>query len=185
MPKLGKIFCLMAAVALWQGCSSTSDNGDAALSDASTAGDVPSVFLSRGMNNYVVTQVSGVTDGCMIHPNSLKNMTLLVNFVESTQTLSVGTPVGSPLVASLGTGVVGTTGTLNRVNDVTDGACTWHQTNVSVFTLTGGDVFTLDVTENQSNFGAQCAPPNTTCTSTYTFTFANPTPVSTDGGTGG
>jgi hypothetical protein len=184
MPKIGKFLCLLASVALWQGCSSTSDNGDAAISDASTA-DVPNVFLSRGMNNYVVTNVTNVTDNCMVDPMGVKNMTLLVNFVESTQMLSVGTPVGVPLQASLGTGVVGTTGTLNRENDVTDGTCTWHQKNVSLFTLTGGDVFTLQVTENQSAFTATCTPPNTPCMSTYTFTFGNPTPASTDGGTGG
>jgi hypothetical protein len=177
MPKLGKIFCLMAAVASWQGCSSTSDNGDAATT-SDTAADVPSVFLSRGMNNYVVTQVSGVTDGCAINPNSLKNMTLPVNFVESTQMLSVGTPNGTPLQASLGTGVVGTTGTLNRENDTTDGTtCVWHQKNVSNFTLTGGDVFTLEVTETESAFTAPCAAPMPTCTSLYTLTFGNPTPI--------
>jgi hypothetical protein len=177
MPKLGKLFCLLATVALWQGCSSTSDNGDAATT-SDTAADVPSVFLSRGMNNYVVTQVSGVTDGCAINPNGIKNMTLLVNFVESTRMLSVGTLVGTPLQAALGTGVVaGTTGTLNRENDVTDGACVWHQKNVSNFTLTGGDVFTLEVTETQSAFTAPCAAANPTCTSLYTFTFGNPTPI--------
>src|SRR5438045_348088 len=141
MSKLGKIFCLMASVALWQGCSSTSDNGDAAISDAGS--DTSSVFLSRGANNYKVTMVSVTSDGCMLNVPDLLNTTLPVNFVESTQMLSVGKQVGSPLQASLGTGVVGTTGTLTRENDVVDTVattCSWHQMDVSQFDLTGGDV---------------------------------------------
>ena len=111
-----------------------------------------------------------------IDPASFVDVVVAMNYDATTQTLSVGNPVGVPVQSSFGSGgPIGVTGTLNRANDVTDGTCTWHQTDVSLFNLTGGDIFTLDVTENQSAFTAQCTPPNTPCTTTYKATFAKTT----------
>jgi len=188
MSKLGKILCLLTSVALWQGCSSTGDNGDASTSDASTdtGSDAPNLFLSQGMNNYKITDVTVTSDLCQIDPASIKNMTLPVNYIPPpTQTLSVGTLVGSPLQPSLGSGVIGVTGTLNRDNMVTDSTgCTWHQINVSTFNLIGVVVFKPDVTETENQFTAACgtsAPTGGSCMSVYKFTFSMPTPIA-DGG---
>ena len=187
MIKMTKILSLLAAVALWQGCSSTSDSSDASVDDAAVdvAVDAPTVFLSRGTNYYKITAVANVSDACDIGATDFVNAVIPVTFTEAGAVLSVGNMVGVPLQPSLGTGnQIGVTGTLNRENDVTDGNCTWHQKDVSAFTLTGGDIFTLSVTENQSAFTAQCAPPNTPCMTTYTATFAKTT-APADGGTGG
>ena len=185
MTRMTKIFSLLAAAALWQGCSSSSNSDDASTVDSSTT-DGPNVFLSDGpMLYYKVTAVSGITDGCMIDPASFVDVVVAMSFNRTTQILSVGNQVGSPAQSSFGTGgPIGLTGTLMRENDVTDGTCTWHQKDVSQFTLTGGDIFTLDVTENQSAFTAMCTPPNTPCMTTYKATFAKTT-APTDGGTGG
>lgn len=186
MTRIGKTLCLVASVALWQGCSSTSDNGDGSV-DGDIQTDAPTVFLSRGSNYYKVTASTTGSDVCGIMPAAFVNEVLPVTFVEATQTLSVGNPQGVPLQPSLGTGGnVGLTGTLTRENDTADDAgCSWHQKDVSLFTLTGGDVFTLDVTETESAFTPGCGadiPTGGTCMSTYRLTLAKTTaPV--DGGT--
>jgi hypothetical protein len=177
-----------ACALLFGACSSNSACGDADCTDGSISnpdtgsGSDSGVFLSRGMNTYTVTGVSVGTDGCMIDPNSFVNAMVPVNFDLATQTLTVGNQQGLPVMASLGSGVVGTTGTLTRDNKVTDSmtsTCVWHQTDMSTFTLVGGDIFTLDVTEVEDMFTAACGtttPPITPsggmCTTTYTMTLA-------------
>src|SRR5262249_18057838 len=99
------------------------------------------------------------------------------NAVESGMmlTLSVGNTQGSPAMASFGTGNVGTTGTLMRDNMTTDNmGCTWHQKDVSMFTLIGGDIFTLQVTETEEMFAGTCTPftSTSTCTTVFTATFS-------------
>lgn len=188
MTRIAKTLCLLAATGLWQGCSSSGDSADGSKSDTGTGGDTSSVFLSRGMNSYKITAVTAVTDGCDVGASTFVDVVLPVNFVEATRTLSVGNQQGVPLQASLGSGVISTTttGTLDRANDTTDGTCTWHTVTTSEFTLTGVDVFTLEVTEMQSAFTTACdpIPAGGMCTSTYTLTFAK-VAAAADGGTGG
>jgi hypothetical protein len=181
MKKLGLMLCLALAPLAGAACSSSGDTGDGAADggggfDTGGSNDA-GVFLSRGMGlQYTVTAVSGVNDGCMIMPAALLNTTLPVDSVDTGTmlTLSVGNKQGSPATASLGTGVVGTSGTLTRDNITTDGGCNWHQKDTSVFTLTGGDTFTLMVTEVEDMFAAGCTgiPTGGTCTSTFTLTLA-------------
>ncbi|HET6149581.1 MAG TPA: hypothetical protein VFH68_18735 [Polyangia bacterium] len=176
MTRFFKSLCLLSALALWQGCSSTSDNGDAASGDA--AADI-GVGLSRGMNYYKITAVTVTSDVCDIGAADFLNEVLPVNFVLATQILSVGNSVGDPVMPSLGSGVIGTMGTLMRENNASNGtACVWHQKDVSIFNLTGADVFTLDVTETQSQFTSACdpTPPGGTCTSVYKLTLSITTP---------
>ena len=193
MTRIVKSLCLLSAVALWQGCSSSSDNSDASTDTSSnfdTGSDGPIVGLTRGMSYFKVTAVSGITDGCDIGATDFINADPLpVNYVEATQILSVGNQVGSPVMPSLGSGVIGTTGTLTRENQVADvppSTCVWHQKDVSLFTLTGIDVFTLEVTETQSAFTASCNATFTggTCTSLFKLTLAKTT-APADAGTGG
>jgi len=195
MTRFAKGLSLLSALALWQGCSSSSDTTDGSTDDASTisdaASDGPVLGLTRGMSYFKITTVTGITDGCEIVPADFVNAGALpVNYVNATQTLSVGNPQGAPVMASLGSGVIGVTGTLNRENDVTDTTvanCVWHQKDVSLFTLTGVDVFTLDVTETQSAFTAACAPilpAMNPCTTTYKATFVKTT-APADAGAGG
>jgi hypothetical protein len=191
MNRIGKTLCLVASVALWQGCSSSSSDNDGSadaeiLTDA-PAGDASTVFLSRGMNYYKITAGVALNDGCGVLPAAFVNDVIPANFVEATLILSVGTPQGVPLLPSLGSGTVsGVTGTLTRENDTADdGGCSWHQKDVSTFTLIGGDIFTLDVTESDSAYTAGCGtdvPAGGSCVSTYKLTLEKTTaPV--DGGT--
>jgi hypothetical protein len=171
-----------ACALLFGACSSNSACGDADCTDGGITGtdsgsDASGLFLSRGMNNYTVTGVANGNDGCMLQPDMLLNSTFPVNFVEATQTLSVGNDKGAPAMPSFGSGVVGTTGTLTRDNMVTDDTmtgCSWHQTDTSVFMLVGGDIFTLDVTEVEDMFNGcgTTAPTGGMCTSTFTITLA-------------
>jgi hypothetical protein len=190
MTRIVKSLCLLSAVALWQGCSSSSDNSDASTdtSITDTAGsDGPVVGLSRGMNYYKVTAVVVTSDVCDIGAADFVDAVLPVSFVESTQILSVGNPQGVPLQPSLGSGVIGSSGTLMRDNQVAEAApstCAWNQKDVSLFNLTGNDVFTLDVTETQSAFTAACAAPAPTCMSSYKLTLTKTT-APADAGTGG
>jgi len=190
MKKFAKTLCLLAAAGLWQGCSSSSDDTDGGKKDGAADGggsDTSGLFLSRGMNFYKITAVTGVMDGCDVGADSFVNEVLPVNYVMDTQILSVGNPKGAPVAPSLGSGVIGVTGTLSRDNMTTDGTCTWHAVVTSDFTLTGGDVFTLEVSEMQSTFTAGCPPALITagtCTTTYTATFEKTT-APADAGTGG
>ena len=183
MNRIGKTLCLVASVALWQGCSSSSDSSDGSADSGiqtdAPGGDASTIFLSRGSNFYKITAGVAVNDGCGLIPADFVNDVIPANFVEATQVLSVGTPQGVPLMPSLGSGVVGVTGTLTRENDTADvSGCSWHQKDVSAFTLTGGDVFTLDVTETESLFTSGCGtdiPNGGTCTSTYKLTLEKTT----------
>jgi hypothetical protein len=188
MTKITKTLCLLAAVGMWQGCSSSSDDADGGKKDGGDGGssDGPVLGLSRGTNTYQVTAVSGVTDNCEILPNELMGMSFPATFTESTQILSVGSDKGAPPMPSFGSGVVGVTGTLMRENDATNGAgCSWHQVDTSEFTLIGNDVFTLNVTEVESAFNGCTGdlPAMNPCTTTFTATFSKV--AGTDAGTGG
>lgn len=190
MTRFSKTLCLLAAVGLWQGCSSSSDDADGgkdgSTSDVANNPDTSGLFLSRGAQTYEVTAVSAVTDDCDIGASGLVGMTFPTNYVDATQMFSVGNQLGSPAMASFGTGQIGVTGTLTRENDATDGSgCSWHQKDVSEFTLTGGDVFTLEVTETQTMFNGcgTSTPTGGMCTTTFTATFSKV--AATDGGTGG
>jgi len=187
MKKIAKTLCLLAVAGLWQGCSSSSDDGDGGKKDGAAdggAGDTSGVFLSRGMNFYKITAVTGVTDNCEVEASTFVDQVLPVNYDNATQTLGVGNPKGAPAAPSLGSGTIGVTGTLTRDNTTSDGTCTWHAVVTSDFTLTGGDIFTLDVSEMQSMFTAGCPAALITagmCTTTYTATFEKTTPPA-DGG---
>lgn len=189
MTRIMKSLCLLSAVALWQGCSSSSDNTDASTDTSitfDTAPDGPVLGLSRGMSYFKITAVTVTNDVCDIGAADYPamNIVLPVNYVEASQMLSVGNQVGAPVMASLGTGVIGVTGTLTRENDAAEGTCAWHQKDVSLFNLTGVDVFTLDVTETQSAFTAACAAPAPTCMSVFKLTLTKTT-APADAGTGG
>jgi hypothetical protein len=193
MTRIVKSLSLLSALALWQGCSSSSDNTDASddvATGTDTASDGPAVGLSRGTNFYKVTAVTVTSDACDIGASDFINADPLpVTYVDATQTLSVGNQVGSPVMPSLGSGVIGVMGTLMRENQVAEAApstCVWHQKDVSLFNLTGVDIFTLDVIETQSMFTAGCdpIPPGGTCMSAYKLTLTK-TAAPADGGTGG
>ena len=72
MTRIAKGLCLLSALALWQGCSSTSDNNDASDSDGAAnpdSGPDGSVLgLTRGMSYFKITAVSGISDECGINP---------------------------------------------------------------------------------------------------------------------
>jgi hypothetical protein len=136
--------------------------------------------LTSGTNNFVVTGIAtGFSDGCMLGVDKFVNMTVSLTYTSTATagTVSVGEQTGSPVMAALGMGPIsGNNATLTRENDAGDATCKYHQKDVSVFTLIGHDQFTLSVTEDESNFEAQCAnvdpgiPPGGKCTSTWTWT---------------
>src|SRR3954467_3095522 len=104
------------------GCVTGADGG---------AVDAPMQWgFSPGMNNFTVTAISGVTDGCKINPGMLVGMTLPVNY--ASPTISIGEQNGTPPMASLGSGPAsGNNATLTRENDTGDAACKYHQKDVS------------------------------------------------------
>ena len=174
----------MAAGAAGCGSSATtcSEAGCVSTDDGGATGDGPQLWgLSRGMNNYVVTAISDLHDGCMIGPQGAVNATPLpATYDETTRVFTLGSTVGSPQMPSLGSGTVGTSvanmATLMRENDVMDpSGCTWRQKDVSNMQLFDHDKFTLAVREDQSMFTntAKCNPPppsSGSCTSTWTWT---------------
>src|SRR5262245_49758851 len=133
-----KILGLLAGCGLVAaGCGSDSGVLDAgAAVDATPAGPML-FFLSRNMNDYNVTAIKDVMDPCDKQPAMVVGSKLPVNYVEATNTVSVGKNVGTPPMPSLGSGTIkNNVGTLMRENDSGDGAgCTWHEKVVSAFTL--------------------------------------------------
>jgi hypothetical protein len=130
--------------------------------------------LSRGKNDYRVTATTSINDGCLLSTDLLLDMTLPVSYDGATQIISVGNLQGTPPMPSLGSGRVDNNmATLARENESSDGlSCTYHRRDVAQLTLIGDDTFTLDVTEQQSMFTAQCqAPPQGgSCTSHWRWT---------------
>lgn len=200
MKKLGLVLAVAAAGLAAQACSSDSSGGlggaggglgglGGGTGGGGGAGGgggsscPPGAYLSRGTNMYTVTAATVTADGCGFHPEGAMSVAFPVTFEETTQKLSVGNPKGDTLEPSLGSGVIGCSGTLTRSNTVTDSAvstCFYTGSVTSAFQLTGPDTFTLDVTETHSDFTSTCSS-TTTCTSTYKFTFAK----TSAGGAGG
>jgi hypothetical protein len=152
------------------GCGSSSLFGDGGTNDTGGGDGVTLFGLTTGDSCFDVTSVSGVTDGCMLSVGSLVGSALLVNYVMSTATLTVGTG------GSLGGGPIAfNMGTLMRDGDTSDSAmplCTWHQTDTSNVTVTATNEFDIAVTEVENTFSTACAtsaPAGGTCTSTWTW----------------
>jgi hypothetical protein len=163
------------------GCDTTDDKmcadggvGCVADAGAPTPDAMMQWGLSPGMNNFKVTAVSGVTDGCEIKPGDVVNDTLPVNYVSPT--ISIGSVMGTPPTPSLGSGPAsGNKATLTGESTVGDAAatCTWKRKVKSEMELIGHDEFTLKVTEDESMFSAGCGadvPAGGMCTSTWTWT---------------
>jgi len=151
------------------GCSSSDSNVDGSTDGGGNDG-VTLFGLSTGDSCFDVTSVSAVNDGCMLSVGSLVGSALLVNYVMSTATLTVGTG------GSLGGGQIAfNMGTLMRDGDTSDSAmplCTWHQTDTSNVTVTATNEFDIAVTEVENTFSTACAtsaPTGGTCTSTWTW----------------
>jgi hypothetical protein len=166
-------------VALALAVASASCGGD----DASMCGDGGCVTgdagpmqwgLSSGTNQYKVTAVNVMTDGCAIDPAMVMGTTIPLTYQGGT--ISLGDMKGSPAMPSLGSGPAsGNTATLTRENDAGDATCTYHQKDVSMFELFDHDKFTLKVTETETMFSTGCGtaiPTGGMCTSNWTWTFA-------------
>jgi hypothetical protein len=154
---------LVVAALVAAGCSSSSGDVDGSASDAETL-----FGLSAGDSCFDVDTVASVTDGCNIAPGGAVGGALLVNYVATTATLTVGT------MGAEGAGPIAhNMGTLTRGGDTSDSAmplCTWHQTDTAQVTLTGTNAFTIAVTEMETNFATACVPAMANCTSTWTWT---------------
>jgi hypothetical protein len=147
----------------------------APIADAGAGPDALMLWgLSRGINRaYTVKAVSNVDDGCQLGVETLVNMTLPVSYDETTQTISIGSIMGSPPAPSLGSGrVSANVATLVRDNNVLAGNCSFHIRDVSKLQLFFHDQFTLDVTEDESFFSAGCTdvPAGGKCTSRWRWT---------------
>jgi hypothetical protein len=184
-------FATVAASAVGCGSSDTScpDGGcaDSAVTVADgglgsdAGGDGPMQWgLSRGTNDYNVTNVTVGDDGCMEKADlmSLVGMAVTVTYDEPTATISVGKLKGAPMQAAFGSGkVAGNNAPLTRDNQAGDPAgCYWHQTDMGPFALFDHDKFTVDLTETLNMFATACAaadvPMGGTCTTKFQLTFA-------------
>jgi len=152
------------------GCSSSGLSGDGGTGTGGGDGSVTLYGLTTGDSCFDVTAVSNVTDGCMLSVGSVVGSALLVNYVMSTATLTVGTS------GSLGAGPIAfNMGTLMRDGNTSDSSmpqCTWHQTDTSDVTVTATNEFDISVTEVENTFSAACgatAPAGGSCTSTWTW----------------
>ncbi len=161
--------CSMLVVAglVGAGCSSSAGNADGATDGGFDAGTT--LFaLSTGDSCFDVETVSGVTDGCNIAPGSVVGSALLVNYVATTATVTLGT------MGAEGAGVItNNQGTLTRDGNTSDSSmplCTWHQTDTGQLTMTGTNAFTVTITEAETNFATACVPAMANCTSTWTWT---------------
>jgi hypothetical protein len=130
--------------------------------------------LSRGKNDYRVTAVANISDGCGLAVDGLVGSILPVTYDESTDIISIGNLQGTPMMPSLGSGKVGDNlATLLRDNVDSEGpSCSYHRRDVANLTLFGHDAFTLDITEIQSMFAAQCptVPASGSCISRWRWT---------------
>ena len=179
-------FFVVAGVMAGLGCSSSdsvcSEAGCASPSDAArpdTASDGATLWgLSRGTNNYNITAVANVADGCDLGvAAAVGSAPLPVTYNDVTNVISIGKTVGSPAGPSLGSGMVGANmAVLTREYAGGDVAgCTWHQKDTSTLVLFDNDKFTLMVKEDESAFVSCTNPPppaGGTCTSTWTWTLA-------------
>jgi hypothetical protein len=181
------ILALLASSALL-GCGSSDntctdagcpDGGGSSADTGPSAPDGPMLWgLSRDMNNYKVTNVTVMNDGCMLMPAALMGMAIPANYSATTNTFSLGKDFGTPAMPAFGSGTVGANmATLTRDNQAGDPTkCYWHQKDVSMMKLFDHDKFTLDVTETEDMFsaagctGMDAPPAGGMCTSTFQLT---------------
>lgn len=127
-------------------------------------GTVAPFSLTGGTYCFDVTGTTGIVDGCGITPGAITQ--LPVTYTDGV--VAVGRQ------GSVGQGALGNNNmaSLMRVGDPNDGtACTWHQTDTSMMTLTANNEFMISVSETESAFAAVCAPPpSDPCTSSWTWT---------------
>jgi len=161
------LFSMLGVAALVAaGCSSSASDTDGST-DGATDGET--LFgLSTGDSCFDVDTVANVTDGCNVAPGAVVGSALLVNYMMSTATLTVGT------MGAEGAGPIAhNMGTLTRDGNTSDSSmplCTWHQTDTAQVTLTATNAFTITVTEMETNFATACVPAMANCTSTWTWT---------------
>ena len=161
------LFTMLGVAALVAaGCSSSASDTDGST-DGATDGET--LFgLSTGDSCFDVDTVANVTDGCNVAPGAVVGSALLVNYMMSTATLTVGT------MGAEGAGPIAhNMGTLTRDGNTSDSSmplCTWHQTDTAQVTLTATNAFTITVTEMETNFATACVPAMANCTSTWTWT---------------
>ena len=159
------------------GCSSTTttDLDASAYVYPDTGTGLTLYALSEGTYCYDITGVSGVVDGCGTGAAGLVGTAALTGtYVALSGNFTLGTD------GSLGNGDISqNTGNLVRNGNTSDSSlptCTWHQTDTTLLTMTGQNMFTVSVTETQDTFAAACAasspppPAAGTCTSTWTWT---------------
>jgi hypothetical protein len=149
------------------GCGSNTTDADAGYTYDATTG--PTIYpMSDGTWCFDITGVSAVSDGCGLDVASLVGKALPGTYVATSGQFTLGTE------GSLGTGLINANqATLLRKGDPSDGAgCSWHQEDTSNLTMTGQNMFTVQVTETENNFSAACTPIPTggTCTSTWIWT---------------
>jgi hypothetical protein len=192
----GLVSIALLAVAFTVGCGSGTGSEDAGTGGTTGSGGttgtggagganpcpgVATLFgLSTGDSCFDVMAIAaGESDGCMLGVADPYNATtmegvigsaLLVNYDMSTATLTVGTN------GSLGTGaIMCNEGTLLRENMPTltsMPACTWHQSDASMVSITATNEFDISVTEAQNQFAGCSAanmPASGSCTSTWTW----------------
>ena len=158
-------------------CAAPEDVSNGHLGGVVDAGsDAPMLWgLSRGMNRYRVIAVNNVSDGCAIEPQAILQMTLPVNYDGNTFTISIGNVQGSPPMPALGSGrVASNMAVLVRENQEGDGLCSYHRKDLGYLRLFDHDKFTLDVTEELSQFTPSCpdVPTGGHCLSSWQWTFA-------------
>jgi hypothetical protein len=181
---------IAAVVGVAAGCgNSDSGCGDGGCLDSSvnpypdggSAYDGPTPYaLTRGTTSFKISGVSAVTsDTCGFKPGEVVGDMLTVTYDETTQTVTIGKPVGTPATPFFGSGKVAATtvntATLMRENDTGTGTgCTWHEKVTSTFQLYANDKFTLTPVLTDSNYSATCTatdkPGGATCMSTWTWT---------------
>jgi hypothetical protein len=187
MRLMSKMLFLAAASTVAIGCGSEDSMcGDGGCPDgAVTAGDVGTTAdvamqwgLSPGKNDFNITAIGKVEDGCGIMPAMAVGMSRPVTYTmtPAPATVAIGDPTGSPPQPSLGQGpIAGNMATLSRMNreGEANATCFWTQKTDAILTLIGHDEFTYDVTYMQSGIAAGCTPKPATdpCTSKWQFTF--------------
>jgi hypothetical protein len=164
--KLLKISTVLMGLALlgFTGCGS-SDTTEGTPDAGAAYG------ISPGAYCYKITGVSAVNDGCGLEVAGLVGSALPGTYDATTGTFTLGTQ------GALGGGVITyNQGTLVRVkgtmNDPAVAGCSWSQDDTTLLTMTAQNQFTASVTENQDTITATCGLAVTSCTSTWTWTFA-------------
>jgi hypothetical protein len=189
----GLVSIALLAAAFTAGCGSSGSSEDAGTGGVGgnttgaggAGGDVcmgATLFgLSAGDTCFdVVSVAAGSNDGCGLgvadpyNPTTMSGVigsALHVNYDATMAKLTVGTD------GSLGAGtIMCNKGTLSRDNHPTLSshmACTWHQVDTSMVTVTATNEFDIAVTEDETSFmgcvAADMAPAGGMCTSTWTW----------------